>query len=66
MPKQLAPSPLAGQSLIAAFDVASGTVQGIVGDTRTEAGYVNFLETLFTSSSATTPLARISHTDASP
>jgi transposase len=43
------------QSLIAAFDVASGTVQGIVGDTRTEADYVSFLETLFTSSSATTP-----------
>jgi len=43
------------QTLIAAFDVASGQVQGVVGDTRTEDDYVSFLETLFTSGSATTP-----------
>ncbi len=43
------------QSLIAAFDVATGQVQGIVGDRRTEEDYVSFLETLFASSSATTP-----------
>ena len=43
------------QSLIAAFDVATGQVQGIVGDRRTEEDYVSFLETLFASSSVTTP-----------
>ena len=43
------------QSLIAAFDVATGQVQGIVGDRRTEEDYVSFLESLFASSSATTP-----------
>jgi transposase len=43
------------QTLIAAFDVATGKVQGTVGDTRTEADYVRFLETLFASGSATTP-----------
>jgi len=42
------------QTLIAAFDVATGQIQGTVGDTRTEADYVSFLESLFTSSSATT------------
>ena len=42
------------QSLIAAFDVATGQVQGIVGDRRTEEDYVSFLESLFASSSATT------------
>jgi len=42
------------QCLIAAFDVATGEIQGTVGDTRTEDDYVNFLEGLFTSSSATT------------
>ena len=31
------------QALIAAFDVASGTVRGTVGDSRTEADYVAFL-----------------------
>jgi transposase len=42
------------QTLIAAFDVATGQIQGTVGDTRTEADHVSFLESLFTSSSATT------------
>jgi len=41
--------------LIAAFEVATGQVQGTVGDTRTEEDYVSFLESLFASSSATTP-----------
>ena len=43
------------QSLIAAFDVATGHIQGVVGDRRTEQDYVSFLESLFASSSATTP-----------
>ncbi len=38
------------QTLIAAFDVVTGQVQGSVGDTRTEEDYVNFLENLFKSS----------------
>ena len=42
------------QCLIAAFDVATGEIQGTVGDTRTEDDYVNFLEGLFASSRATT------------
>lgn len=42
------------QTLIAAFDVATGQVQGTVGDTRTEADHVSFLESLFASSAATT------------
>jgi hypothetical protein len=43
------------QCLIAAFDVATGQVQGTVGDQRTEQDHVSFLESLFASSSATTP-----------
>ena len=43
------------QTLIAAFDVATGEIQGVVGDTRTEADHVSFLENLFGSSAATTP-----------
>src|SRR5271166_4240840 len=35
------------QTLIAAFDVATGKVQGAVGATRTEGDYVAFLEALF-------------------
>jgi transposase len=35
------------QTLIAAFDVVSGTVIGTVGDTRTEQDYVSFLQSLF-------------------
>ena len=42
------------QALIAVFEVATGQVQGTVGDTRTETDYVSFLENLFASSSATT------------
>ena len=38
------------QTLIAAFDVATGKVVGTIGDTRTEADYATFLETLFNSS----------------
>jgi hypothetical protein len=43
------------QALIAAFDVATGQIQGTVGDTRTADDYVSFLEGLFASSAATTP-----------
>jgi len=42
------------QTLIAAFDVATGQIQGVVGDTRTEEDHVKFLETLFDSCPATT------------
>ena len=42
------------QALIAAFEVATGQVQGSVGNTRTEEDYVRFLDNLFVSSSATT------------
>lgn len=35
------------QTLIAAFDVATGKVQGTVGDSRTEADFVAFIEALF-------------------
>ena len=42
------------QAQIAAFDVATGAVCGVVGDTRTEADYVTFLENLFTSAVPTT------------
>jgi transposase len=35
------------QTVIAAFDVATGRVHGMVGDTRTEADFVAFLEALF-------------------
>jgi hypothetical protein len=37
------------KALIAAFDVATGKVRGTVGDTRTEADFVSFLETVFAS-----------------
>jgi hypothetical protein len=37
------------KALIAAFDVATGKVVGTVGDTRTEADFVSFLDGLFTS-----------------
>ena len=37
------------KALIAAFDIASGKVRGTIGDTRTEADFVSFLETLFAS-----------------
>jgi hypothetical protein len=40
------------QALIAAFDVATGKVVGTVGDSRTEADYVAFLDNLFASAAA--------------
>jgi transposase len=43
------------QALIAAFDVATGTVCGTVGDSRTEADFVAFLEGLFATASPSTP-----------
>jgi transposase len=45
------------QALIAAFDVATGRVIGTVGDRRTEADYVTFLESLF----ATTAVSTVWH-----
>ena len=42
------------QTLIAAFDVATGQVLGVVGDTRTEQDYAGFLETLFATGTPTT------------
>ncbi len=42
------------QTVIAGFDVVTGQVHATVGDTRTEEDYVRFLESLFTSGSATT------------
>lgn len=42
------------QALIAAFDVATGKVLGSVGDSRTEADFVAFLEGLFASTVPTT------------
>jgi transposase len=42
------------QTLIAAFDVAAGTVHGSVGDSRTEADFVAFLERLFATASLST------------
>ena len=37
------------KALIAAFDVASGKVIGTIGDRRTEADFVSFLDNLFAS-----------------
>jgi hypothetical protein len=42
------------KALIAAFDVATGKIRGTIGDTRTEADFVSFLEGLF----ASAPTAR--------
>ena len=42
------------KALIAAFDVTSGKVCGAIGDTRTEADFVSFLDHLF----ASAPTAR--------
>jgi hypothetical protein len=41
------------KALIAPFDVATGKVRGSIGDTRTEADFVAFLETLFASAPST-------------
>ena len=42
------------QALIAAFDVATGRVIGSIGDSRTEADDVGFLERLFATTAAST------------
>jgi hypothetical protein len=42
------------QTLIAAFDVVTGKIEGVVGDSRTEADYADFLDRLFAASSAET------------
>ena len=41
------------KALIAAFDVATGKVCGTIGDSRTEADFVSFLDTLFASAPPT-------------
>ena len=43
------------KALIAAFDVATGTIRGTIGDTRTEADFVAFLEDLFASAPPAAP-----------
>jgi hypothetical protein len=43
------------KALIAAFDVATGKIRGTVGDSRTEADFVSFLEHLFASAPPTAP-----------
>jgi hypothetical protein len=43
------------KALIAAFDVATGKVRGSIGETRTEADFVAFLEALFASAPPTAP-----------
>ena len=42
------------QTLIAGFDIVTGKVQDMIGDTRTEDDYVAFLEGLFSSASPDT------------
>ena len=41
------------KALIAAFDVATGKVRGTIGDSRTEADFVSFLDSLFGSAPPT-------------
>ena len=48
------------KALIAAFDVASGKVRGTIGDSRTEADFVSFLEDLFASTPPTAPWKMVS------
>jgi hypothetical protein len=43
------------KALIAAFDIATGKVRGTVGDTRTEADFVSFLDNLFASAPPEAP-----------
>jgi transposase len=43
------------KALIAAFDVATGTVRGTVGDTRTEEDFVAFMKGLFASAAPAAP-----------
>ena len=42
------------QTVIAAFDIATGQVTASVGETRTEQDYANFLDTLFAAGAPTT------------
>ena len=42
------------QTLIAAFDVVTGKVEGVLGDTRTEADYADFLDRILSNSPAGT------------
>ena len=42
------------QTLIAAFDVASGKVEGVIGNTRTEKDFARFLRTLLSSAAPNT------------
>jgi len=42
------------QTLIAGFDVATGQVEGTIGDTRTEADFAHFLDALIASAEPTT------------
>lgn len=42
------------QTLIASFDVATGQIQGSIGDTRTEQDFTSFLEALLASAPAQT------------
>lgn len=43
------------KALIAAFNVAAGTVRGTISDTRTEADFVAFMKALFDSAPPTAP-----------
>jgi len=43
------------KALIAAFDVATGSVRGTIGDTRTEADFVAFMKDLFASAPSAAP-----------
>jgi transposase len=43
------------KALIAAFDVATGTVRGTIGDTRTEEDFVAFMKDLFASAAPAAP-----------
>lgn len=43
------------KALIAAFDVATGTVRGTIGDSRTEEDFVAFMKGLFDSAPPTAP-----------
>ena len=43
------------KALIAAFDVATGTVRGTISDTRTEEDFVAFMKDLFTSAAPAVP-----------
>jgi len=42
------------QTLIAAFDVATGKVEGVIGNTRTESDFARFLDSLLSGAAPTT------------